>query len=195
MSLLFFSLFGCKNSSDPLTWSSKQINKWFQKKDWLNGWNIIPDSSINGNEFAVSYFKYKERWDKAFAFLKNTDLSKLEIKRHDIDGDNLYASVMEYVTKNEEDAKFEAHKQYIDIQYVINGIEEMGVAPLSSLKEVTIPYDTSKDVGFMTIKDGKFYNATPDRFFIFFPSDIHRPGLKVGQNSQLRKIVVKVKVD
>ncbi|MFA5820146.1 MAG: YhcH/YjgK/YiaL family protein, partial [Bacteroidales bacterium] len=37
--------------------------------------------------------------------------------------------------------------------------------------------------------------ATPDKFFIFFPSDAHRPGLKVGENSQVRKVVVKVKVD
>jgi YhcH/YjgK/YiaL family protein len=191
----FAGLFGRVNGQDPAKWSSTEIDKWFEKGEWLNGWNITPDISINRKEFAVSYFKNKERWDKAFIFLKSNDLSKLEIKRYDIEGDMLYASVMEYVTKNEEDAKYEAHRQYIDIQYVIDGIEEMGVAPLSSMKEVTIPYDASKDVGFMTVKEGKFYNATPDRFFIFFPSDIHRPGLKVGQNSQLKKIVVKVKVD
>ncbi len=188
-------LFGRVNGQDPAKWSSTEIDKWFKKGEWLNGWNITPHVSINRREFAVSYFRNKERWDKAFTFLKDNDLSKLEIKRYDIDGDNLYASVMEYVTKNEEDAKYEAHRQYIDIQYVISGIEEMGVAPISLLKDVTEPYDAIKDVGFMTVKEGKFYNATPERFFIFFPSDIHRPGLKVRQNALLRKIVVKVKVD
>lgn len=190
-----FGIFGFSKTDDPATWSSRQTDKWFEKKAWLSGWNIAPDNSINRKEFAVSYFKNKERWDKAFAFLKNTDLSKLEIKRYDIDGDNLYASVMEYVSKNEEDVKYEAHRQYIDIQYVISGVEEMGVAPLSALKEVTVPYDAIKDVGFMTVKESKFYNATPDRFFIFFPSDIHRPSVKVGQNLQVKKVVVKVKVD
>jgi len=196
MALISFAgLFGRVNGQDPAKWSNKEIDKWFEKGDWLNGWKIIPDESIDRKTFAISYFKNKERWDKAFTFLKSNDLAKLEIKRYDIDGDNLYASVMEYVTKNEEDAKYEAHRQYIDIQYVIDGIEEMGVAPLSALKEVTVPYDASKDVGFMTVQEGKFYKATPERFFIFFPSDIHRPGLKVGQNAPLRKIVVKVKVD
>lgn len=195
MPLLIISSFGCKNSSVTFNLSSKQIDEWFEKKEWLNGLNIIPDGSINRKEFAISYFKNKDRWDKAFAFLKNTDLPKLEVKRYDIDGDNLYASVMEYVTKNEEDAKYEAHRKYIDIQYVISGAEVMGVAPLSALKEVTEPYDGSKDVGFMTVNDAKLYNATPDRFFIFFPSDIHRPGVKVNQNSQVKKIVVKVRVD
>lgn len=190
-----FGIFGFNNTDDPSTWSSRQTDKWFEKREWLNGWNISPDGSVNRKEFAVSYFKNKERWDKAFAFLKNTDLSKLEIKRYDIDGEKLYASVMEYVSKNEEDVKYEAHRQYIDIQYVINGVEEMGVAPLSALKEVTVPYDATKDVGFMTVKKCKLYNATPDRFFIFFPSDIHRPSVKSGQNSQVKKVVVKVKVD
>ena len=58
--------------------------------------SIAPDASINKREFAVSYFKNKERWEKAFKFLKNSDLSKLEPKRYDIDGDNLYATISEY---------------------------------------------------------------------------------------------------
>lgn len=188
-------LSGKISGQDPAKWSNKEIDAWFEKGEWLNGWTIIPDGSINRKEFAVSYFKNKDRWNKAFNFLKSNDLSKLEIKRYNIDGDNLYATANEYITKNEEDAKYEAHRQYIDIQYVINGIEEMGLAPLSSLKEVTVKYDTSKDVGFMTVNNFEKYNATPDRFFIFFPDDIHRPGVKVGQNSLLKKIVIKVKVD
>ena len=191
----FLSFIGCKSSTDPSTWSSKQIDKWFEKGEWLNGWSVKPDTSINRREFAISYFKNKERWDKAFTFLKNNDLSKLEIKRYDIDGDNLYAPVSEYLTKNEEDAKFEAHRKYIDIQYVINGAEMMSVAPLSQKNDVIAPYDSSKDVEFMTVRQSTSYKATPDRFFIFFPSDIHRPGVKIGENEQVRKVVVKVKVD
>lgn len=190
-----FGIFGLSNTGDPAKWSSRQTDKWFEKRSWLSGWNIVPDNSINRKEFAISYFKNKERWDKAFSFLKNTNLSGLEIRRYDIDGDNLYASVMDYVTKNEEEVRYEAHRKYIDIQYVISGVEEMGVAPLSSLKEVTVPYDASKDVGFMTVTESKLYKATPDRFFIFFPDDIHRPSVKVSQNSPVKKIVVKVRVD
>ena len=117
----FLGFFGCKSPLILSTWSSKKIDKWFEKGEWLNGWTVSPDASINRKTFAVSYFKNKERWDKAFTFLKNSDLSKLEIKRYDIDGDNLYAPVSEYLTKNEEDAKFEAHQKYIDIQYVVSG--------------------------------------------------------------------------
>lgn len=191
----FLGFFGCKSSSDPANWTTQEIDKWFDKGEWLNGWNIKPDGSINRKEFALSYFKNKDRWDKAFTFLKSTDLSKLEIKRYDIDGDNLYAPVSEYLTKNEEDAKFESHQKYIDIQYVISGVEQMSVAPLSMKKDIITPYDPVKDLEFMTVDQFNSFKATPERFFIFFPSDIHRPSVKVGENSQVRKIVVKVKVD
>jgi biofilm protein TabA len=186
---------GCKSSNDPAGWSSSEVDKWFNGHTWLNGWNVIPDASINKKELAVCYFKNKERWNKAFAFLRDSDLTKLAVKRYDIDGDNLYASVSEAMTKNEEDAKFEAHHKYIDIQHVITGAEQMSVTPLSDKKDEVVPYDPIKDVEFMTVNQTASYVATPDKFFIFFPSDIHRPSVKVGENKIVRKVVVKVRID
>lgn len=191
----FAGLSGSKSDSDPSTWSIKKIDKWFKENSWSSGWTITPDSSINKREFAVSYFKNKERWGKAFNFLKNTDLMKLEVKRHDIDGDNLFATVSEYISKNEETTQFEAHRKYIDIQYVVSGKEVMNIAPLTSIKEVITRYDASKDIEFVTVKKVVNYKATPSNFFIFFPVDAHRPGLKDGANSPVRKVVIKVKID
>lgn len=190
-----FSLTASLKATDPSAWSDKKIEKWFSKNEWLAGWKRIPDASINKREFAVSYFKNKARWDKAFDFLRKTDLSKLEVKRYDIDGDNLYASVSEYVTKNEETTNFEAHRKYIDIQCVISGKEIMHVTPLADIKEVVTTYDDKKDIEFVTVnKMGKF-PATPERFFVFFPSDAHRPGIKDGVNAPVKKVVIKLKVD
>jgi YhcH/YjgK/YiaL family protein len=191
----FFGLFGCKNSSDPSSWSDKQIDKWFDKGEWLNGWTVSPDASINRRALAISYFQHKERWDMAFKFLKESDLSNMELKRYELDGTNLYAPLSEYMSKNEENARYEAHRKYIDIQYVVSGKELMGIAPMSQQKEILEPYNEEKDVMFVTVNEIKNYQALPDRFFIFFPEDIHRPGLKDGENSPVRKAVVKVKVD
>ena len=192
---IFMSITGCKSSTDPSKWNSKQIDKWFDKGEWLNGLQVEPDASIDRKEFAISYFKHKERWDKAFAFLKNSDLEKLELKRHEIDGNNVYAPVSEYMTKNEEDARYEAHLKYIDIQYVISGKELIGVAPMSQKKDVLEAYDSTKDIEFLTVTGGENRPALPDKCFIFFPEDAHRPGLKDGENSPVRKVVVKVKID
>jgi biofilm protein TabA len=71
----------------------------------------------------------------------------------------------------------------------------MGVAPISAKEEVLTPYDETKDIEFMTVKQSNNYLATPDRFFIFFPTDAHCPGLKVDENLQVKKVVIKVKVD
>jgi len=186
---------GCSGDTDPASWSSRKTDKWFEKGEWLNGWQVKPDQSINRKAFAVSYFKNKERWDKAFLFLKSHDLSALEINRYDIDGDKLYAPVSEYLTKNEEDARYEAHQKYIDLQYVVTGKELIGIAPMSLKKDVLEPYDGTKDIEFLTVTGGENRLAIPDRFFIFFPEDAHRPGLKDGENLPVRKIVVKIKVD
>ncbi len=186
---------GCDSSKNPSAWSSTQTDKWFEKHEWLKGWNVTPDASINKKELAGYYFKNSGRWNKAFAFLKNTDLSKIEPGRYAIDGDNLYAIVSESMTKNEEETKFEAHRKYIDIQHVITGAEQMSISPISEKMQEVTPYDPAKDVEFMTVKQTSSYVATPDKFFIFFPSDIHRPSVKVGENKTVRKVVVKVRVD
>ena len=191
----FIGLTGSKTATDPTTWSDKKIEKWFTEKKWSEGWTVAPDASINKREFAVAYFKNNERWEKAFKFLKNSDLMKLEPKRYDIDGDNLYATISEYNTKNEETTKFEAHRKYIDIQYVIKGKEIMNLTPRALVKDVVTPYDSAKDIEFMNVEKMVNHTATPAIFFIFFPTDAHRPGIKDGVNAPVRKIVIKVKVD
>jgi YhcH/YjgK/YiaL family protein len=191
----FLGFLGCKKTSDPSTWSDKQLNKWFEKGEWLNGWKVTPDVSINRKAFAVSYYQHKERWDKAFKFLKESDLQNMELKKYEIEGTELFAPISEYMSKNEETARYEAHKKYIDIQYVVSGKELIGIAPASQVKEVLEPYNEEKDIMFVTVNQINNFEALPDRFFIFFPDDIHRPGLKDGENSPVRKAVVKVKVD
>lgn len=186
---------GCRGNDNPEQWNDVKLNNWFGKGNWLGGWQVKPDNSINRRSLAEAYFKNKDRWEKAFAFLKENNLNDLEIKRYDIDGDNLFATVSEYLTKNDEDARFEDHRKYIDIQYVISGKEIMEVTPVSQKLEILEPYDSEKDIEFMTVMDYTSLEATPEKFFIFFPDDIHRPGMKDGENAIVRKIVVKVKID
>ena len=195
LAVFIIGIGGCKSSSDPSTWSTDKLDQWFNKGEWLNGWDKTPDASINKRELATYYLMNPERWKKAFDFLKDNDLTSLEPKRYDIDGDNLYALLSEYVTKNEEDARFEAHRKYIDIQYVIKGSELMSLAPISQVSEILEPYDESKDIEFVTVKESTSYEATPDKFFIFFPSDAHRPSVKIGENQMVRKVVIKLRID
>lgn len=188
-------LLGCKGNVDPSSWSESETNEWFNRGEWRNGWQVNPDNSINRKSLAVSYFKNSERWDSAFTFLKNNDLASLEAKRHDLDGDNLFVSITDYNTKNEEDANYEAHRKYIDIQYVVSGAEMIDITPLSLKDSVYQAYDDTKDIEFFSVKEGKAFKADPELFFIFFPEDAHKPGLKIDTIAPVRKVVVKVRID
>jgi YhcH/YjgK/YiaL family protein len=189
------SLMGCTGSSDPSKWTSTQTDQWFEAGTWHGNLAVQPDATVDRKAMAVAYHKNPERWDAAFAFIKNNDLAALEVKRHDIDGDNLFALVSEYSTRNEEDVQYEAHRKYADIQYVITGSEQIGIGPIASKKEVSQEYSDEKDIEFFTVEEVTNYPAKPDRFFVFFPTDAHRPGLKVDSIAPVKKLVLKVKLD
>lgn len=177
--------------------TNKTTDAWFSKKEWLSGLNAQPHSSINKKEFQQQYDRNKKYWDEAFAFLKNTNLDTLSTGRYNIDGDNVYAIVTENPTKDLDSAKWESHRNYIDLQMVIKAEEKIGVAPIESLS-VTMPYDSSKDLinyeGKGTYAGmGTFYLAQPNTFFLFFPSDAHRPNVTTGGNKADKKVVLKIR--
>lgn len=192
---LLLCITGCISNSDdgdPASWTKDQLDTWFDDKAWLGSAALIPDSSIDKKQFAVRYHQQKERWDKAFAFLRRDDLSAIEPGNHEIDGKDVYAIVSQYNSKNPEDVRFEAHKKYTDLQYVISGNEYIGLSGLSRTVAVT-PYDEERDIAFYQAEDGVFLAARPGRFFIFFPDNVHRPGLKIQESVPVKKLVIKVK--
>jgi YhcH/YjgK/YiaL family protein len=74
---------------------------------------------------------------------------------------------------------------------VITGEEKIGVADITKLT-ITMPFDASKDL--MNYSgDGNFYTAVPGTFFLFFPSDAHRPGITTSSNKPDKKIVIKIR--
>lgn len=177
---------------NPEDWSDEQVAQWFDQKDWLGQLSLQPDSSINRKEFAIRYHQHKDRWDAAFDFLENEDLSALPAGNHELDGRNVYAIVSEYTTKNPEEVQFEAHKDYTDLQFVISGIEYIGLARLAAATEVT-PYSEERDIAFYEVDESEKLLAHPGTFFIFFPQNAHKPGLIVEDSSFVKKLVIKVK--
>jgi biofilm protein TabA len=169
----------------------KQDGKWFKKKEWLNGMQLQPHKTINKKEFARQYRQNKTHWDRAFAFLQNQDLNTIPKGKYSIDGENVFASVTIDSSKDFNKTNWESHRNYIDLQYVIYGKEKMGVCPISKATVIK-EYNDKKDVA-NYIAEGKFYLATPGAFFIFFPSDVHRPNITPGGHKPVKKIVIKVK--
>jgi YhcH/YjgK/YiaL family protein len=131
---------------------------------------------------------------KGLAFLQSSEVAKLPTGRFEIDGDRLFALVQEYSTKLGKDCFWEAHRKFIDIQFVASGTEAIGYAPLSTLKIIE-PYDAAKEMMKLS-GNGSVLNFTAGMFAIFFPQDAHRPCMAAGGVvSPVRKIVVKVAAD
>ncbi|MEO5582740.1 MAG: YhcH/YjgK/YiaL family protein [Saprospiraceae bacterium] len=163
------------------------ISKWAIQSTF----SAKPDKSINLIQAAKHFNEYPERWNTAFKFLTESDLKQLPLGRIDL-SDDVYAIVSEYETKNPEDGNFESHRKYIDVQYIVSGKEMIGLTNDTNLNVVS-PYNEEKDIAFYNYDGGKLLTALPDKYFIFFPDDRHRPCLKIDEKSMVRKIVVKIR--
>lgn len=183
-----------KKNQNPKKWTDDEINSWFNKKEWLNGWNVLPDASINKRTFAVLYHKNPRHWNQAFQFLKSANLKELPLGIQELEGKHLFVNVQEYYGKTKSEALFESHKKYIDIQYVIEGEEIIGLATLGQVK-VKEKYNEEKDIAFYDLDGGNYRKATPENFFLFFPDDVHRPSITAGDSIQIKKIVVKILIE
>lgn len=114
--------------------------------------------------------------------------------RVDIRGDEMYANVMELDAKSFEEQVAERHESYIDIHYLIEGEETMGWSPLREGIEPSKPYDHDGDYALYSPQsDEVLLTMQPGMFAVFFPHDIHRPGM--GEpSSTIKKLVVKVHI-
>lgn len=139
------------------------------------------------------YHKLGDRFAAALRFCQRDDLLSLPTGRHEIRGSQIFAMVQDYTTKPHDDARFEAHRKYWDIQCVIRGIEQIGYGELAALAADS-DYDHEKDVQWF---DGPVDLITlrAGMFAILGPRDAHQPGLIADQPAEVRKVVVKVAVE
>ena len=138
------------------------------------------------------YVKLGKRIARAIKYMNSTDFSGLEPGKYEIQKDDIFAIVNEYETKDLQDCKLEAHRKYIDIQYMYSGVELIGVAALSGQKPVE-EYNENNDCVFFK-DDTSFIKMTAGMFAVFFPDDLHMPAVKANGKSKVKKIVIKVKV-
>lgn len=142
---------------------------------------------------AQIYFPLGEKIQQALTYLQTTDFSKIEPGTYDIVGTDVYAIVSEYNSKPLSSGKWESHKKYIDVQYVYEGKERIGFSESKKMM-VLEEYDKRKDV---TIHkgEGHFVNVEEGHFLIFFPTDVHMPGIAINIPKAVKKVVVKVSTD
>ena len=90
-----------------------------------------------------------------------------------------------------EEGNFESHKNYIDVQIMLHGAEEVAWQDLGDTTEVT-PYSPEKDIAF---EDGvRSHSAliTDGMFYAVFPHDAHRPSAHTSKSHHFLKAVMKL---
>lgn len=147
---------------------------------------------IDRIENRASYSGLAPHLITALTYLHDTDFAALALGRYAIQGEEIYAMVQAYATKDVSQGVWEAHRRYIDVQYVVEGNERMGYASLSDLT-VSQAYDDKDDYLLLQGK-GDFLTMSPGTFIVLGPQDAHMPQIAVGTSGEVRKVVVKVAV-
>ena len=138
---------------------------------------------------AKEYYNLGEGIQKGFEFILNNDLSKFENGKYEIDG---FISIQDYNTKPLSEGKFEAHKKYADIQYIIKGQERLGYKNVEELTPIG-DYDNDADITFFEPSGQyEFVHAKENDFIIFMPEDAHMPCIAIDKPEYVKKAVVKV---
>ena len=136
------------------------------------------------------------RFGKAFAFLRSRDLAKLPPGRIDIDGDAVYANVIDTTLKPwDADAQLEQHRAYFDIHVPVSGEEIDGyIYDEAGAKANAAAFNVEKD--YVLFRNPKMAKVAlkPGEFAIFHPPyGAHAPNKTEGAPRPHRKIVIKVK--
>lgn len=150
-------------------------------------------------EHKDQYRGLSPRLAKALDFLAETDFSALPDGRCDIDGDEVFANVQEYETEPAEERRYEAHRRYYDIQFVVAGSEALWYAPLETLAPEG-PFDEEGDGGLYAPEEGAPESEIvlrPGDLAVVAPEDAHKPrcipSADGSRPQHVRKIVVKVR--
>lgn len=139
-------------------------------------------------ENAELYYNLSDRIKEGFLWLKKQDFDNLKTGRYYINSDEIYANVDEYETK--QDADYEAHRKYIDIQFMINGEEYIAVTDISNCVQ-SIDYNEEKDIAFYKA-DNSFQTLKSGEFLILYPHDAHKPCISINNARHCKKVVVKI---
>lgn len=142
---------------------------------------------------ASLYYSLHKNFQKGFDFIIDCLNNPKPVGRYEIEGEDVFALVQEYQTVAETEKKWESHEQYIDIQYVADGVEAMGWGSKKDF-EPCCEYSAEKDIVFYQNREDSRVKVSAESFAIFYPDDIHRPGCNWNNAVQIKKILIKVKI-
>lgn len=125
--------------------------------------------------------------DRAIMEIRKLDFQALPNGRLEIQDEEVFANLMD--TSLGAGGLWEAHRNYIDLQLVLENTETIAWAPLDDVRDFS-GYDPARDI----MQSADSQSGTPvclkaGMFAVFFPEDAHKPGIGEGRG---RKAVFKI---
>lgn len=115
--------------------------------------------------------------ERALEFLRTTDFHALAPGVVEIDGQNIFAQVIDLTTRDAAENRPEVHRRYLDIQFLASGEEKIGIAIDTGNNQISESLLEQRDIIFYHDSEHEsFFEMTPGNYAIFFPQDVHRPG-------------------
>ena len=132
---------------------------------------------------------------RAISYLAGQDLENIPAGRYQDDQTGWLVQVLDLQTGPQSENYPEAHRKFIDVQYLVSGEEYIGVATEKAELEIHQPYDADRDIVFYRHAPNEtLLLMKPGHFAVFFPQDLHRPNCAVNEPQPTRKVVVKIPV-
>lgn len=128
---------------------------------------------------------------KAFDYVKSHNILNTPCGRIDVQGDEIFINNCNPELKAANEQVLEVHRDYIDIQILLEGEETIGWKPLDNCTNLTKPYDKEGDCALYDEPGTSYSTLKPGQFAIFWPEDAHAPIIGEGK---VRKCIVKVKI-
>lgn len=141
-----------------------------------------------------NYFCMHEDLEKVFGYVHAKVSVKTEPGMFKIPESKAYFLVQKYKPKDPVEGKWESHLQFIDVQYILSGTEQIGYAPITCLQAES-DYNAERDViRYAGGGEGCYIKAVAGTFFVFFPQDGHMPAVSNGYEGEVWKVVIKLPV-
>ena len=142
-------------------------------------------SSLKNKDAVI---KYIPQISSIFDFINHKLTKNIKDGRYNLDF-GIYAVIGKSQPKPKNEQLLEAHKIYIDLQYIISGKDKIGWKFMDKSFIVDTKYSKKNDIVFFSTKPDIFITLKKDDFVIFFPEDAHSP---LCGKTPLRKCVFKI---
>jgi len=143
-------------------------------------------------EELARYEGLNPNFPKAFAFLSRPDLAGLPDGKHEIDGEKAWAVLSSYNSREYAEGKYETHREYVDVQFLISGEELIYWNDAAEMSSTGYAADCDKE-NYADPASPVCIRMEPGNALVLFSRDAHKANCRVSAVSPVRKVLLKIK--